>query len=170
MQHISKRWVSGSVACRCCAAAWRNLLPAHQPREGQLADEQVGAALVLADLTQRDRAWPVPVRLLCTRRAGRRQRRRSTHRRGPQQEQQRPGSLSPQRVAIFVVQLQHGTAALSRRQQASRSATAAAATVAAAELLTCCCGGGRPFHRRPRLLARGLAGYPLGRALRKEER
>ena len=32
-----------------------------QPLEGQLADEQLGGLLVLADLTQGHSAWPVPV-------------------------------------------------------------------------------------------------------------
>lgn len=42
-------------------------LRAHQPRKRQLPDQQAGAALVLADLAQRDRAGPEAVRLLCGR-------------------------------------------------------------------------------------------------------
>ena len=38
----------------------------HQPREGHFPDEQVRGALVLPDLSQRDCARPVPVRLLHT--------------------------------------------------------------------------------------------------------
>ena len=34
---------------------------AHQALEGQLADEQLGGLLVLADLTQSHGSWPVPV-------------------------------------------------------------------------------------------------------------
>lgn len=33
----------------------------HQPLERQLADEQLSGLLVLADLTQGDSSWPVPV-------------------------------------------------------------------------------------------------------------
>jgi hypothetical protein len=39
---------------------------ANQPLERQLADEQLGGLLVLADLAQSDSAGPVPVRLLYT--------------------------------------------------------------------------------------------------------
>ena len=42
------------------------LLSTHQPCKGQLADEEVGAALVSPDLSQRHCAWAEPVRLLCT--------------------------------------------------------------------------------------------------------
>ena len=33
----------------------------HQALEGQLADEQLSGLLVLADLTQGDSSWPVPI-------------------------------------------------------------------------------------------------------------
>ena len=33
----------------------------HEPLEGQLADEQLSGLLVLANLTQGDSSWPVPV-------------------------------------------------------------------------------------------------------------
>jgi hypothetical protein len=37
----------------------------HQARKGELADEEVGGLLVLADLAQGDRARPEAVRFAC---------------------------------------------------------------------------------------------------------
>ena len=54
----------GSTWSAKCSPLPSRLQP-HQPRKGQLADQQAGAALVLADLAQRHRARPEAVRLLC---------------------------------------------------------------------------------------------------------
>lgn len=61
----AQRGLGGSSRQAAAAGCCGRLSRTHQPRKRQLADQQAGAALVLADLTQRHRAWPEAVRLLC---------------------------------------------------------------------------------------------------------